>query len=668
MADEKIRVTDLPGTDELRNDGVFLVNQAGVDYKLPATKVLRTDNNLADVDPAQGRNNLNTYSKDETDLRTKLAAKAVPAESITDGLAKTSAGELFVVPQGKDSESSFIYYRNNGSGAIEIAQDAGIGAINAVKARIPINYEDSFIIMADNGPIAIIDQNGTLQVLGLSAETIQANTFQIAVMLSTNIVVLDPKTALPAGSVRADYWPFSVKDNNDKYVMLLDNDSTLHTVQLESGIITIGGKDITTMFEPVTVKPKYPVEPNGVLDGYEHIPYYGQSQVIGTTNGVIHNYDFDPKSFMLNGGLRAFNVDGHDPNIAEDVYYTGLKTVRDRNGETFIPGQDLAYRKFLTVEHPDRDVKPVFTLGGQGGSTVVMINKGTTAYNELIKQWVGAINSIKAAGGTYRNDAMVYAQGGSDDGIATPPQTWEDQVTQLRKDINADVLAQTGVKVDPAYIFPQINNYMRYPALNGKPNIGLRQYDLAINRDGWFGSAPTYINDFIDVAHWTKESQIKVGAYIDRVYRNIITEGGTWKPLHPIKFTVPGDGSVTIKFHLPSGGKLVIDDGTIVNTVAAAGFAGVDGSGATVTPASCTVVGTDTVRLVFTGGTANIKQITYAQTGQIGDPNATDGSGLGRVNGMRGNLRDNAGDSDTIDINGAAYPLHNWCWMFTHNL
>ena len=60
----------------------------------------------------------------------------------------------------------------------------------------------------------------------------------------------------------------------------------------------------------------------------------------------------------------------------------------------------------------------------------------------------------------------------------------------------------------------------------------------------------------------------------------------------------------------------------------------------------------------------------YGQTGQTGDPNAANGSGLGRTNGMRGNLCDTAGNNEKIYVSASEpeYPLHNWCWMFTESM
>lgn len=135
MADEKIRLTELPRADDLRDEGMILANQGGVDYALPATKLVRTDQNLADVDPAISRNNLDVYSKTEADENAKVAPKATPAATIDEGLSKTVSGELFVIPQGEGADRAFVYYRNNGGSAVAVAEEPGAGQVNRVAAQ-----------------------------------------------------------------------------------------------------------------------------------------------------------------------------------------------------------------------------------------------------------------------------------------------------------------------------------------------------------------------------------------------------------------------------------------------------------------------------------------------------------------------------------------------------
>ncbi|HBW3404636.1 TPA: hypothetical protein MEZ06_004976, partial [Klebsiella pneumoniae] len=227
---------------------------------------------------------------------------------------------------------------------------------------------------------------------------------------------------------------------------------------------------------------------------------------------------------------------------------------------------------------------------------------------------------------------------------------------------------RTGVKIDPAWIINQINNYMRYPALNGKPNIGLRQYKMVTDSSSkYYAASPTYICDFIDVAHWTKESQVKVGAYFEKTRRALL-EKGDWKPVHPVLITTSGMMSNAM-FHLPEGAPLQFN----VEYVSAAtnyGFSAAQADGTPIGIDRVRLVSDDTVEIRYTEQPLPGAVLMYGQTGQTGDPNAANGSGLGRTNGMRGNLCDTAGNNEKIYVSASEpeYPLHNWCWMFTESM
>lgn len=77
MADGKVRMTELPPATEIRDEAIILINQGGVDYKAPATMILRADKNLEEVDPQTSRANINVYSTEEVDEISKNSLSAV---------------------------------------------------------------------------------------------------------------------------------------------------------------------------------------------------------------------------------------------------------------------------------------------------------------------------------------------------------------------------------------------------------------------------------------------------------------------------------------------------------------------------------------------------------------------------------------------------------------
>lgn len=598
--------------------------------------------------------------------------------------------------RSQDGSALADEYINNG-GTLEatgrtMPSQASINqALQSVFELIRANELDSFLFLAKNGVVGRLTGAGELECYSVNIQEMKAGDVSItpgdypfAVAAKNGfLLTLDDSAKLrgvEAEFLQATFAGAAFKNGQfafdwqgaNGFLMTLGTDGKLTGIEADFQKLLLDGKDIKEVFSQSSHDEIYPDAP-GILAGYIHTACYGQSQNIGTTNGVIHAVPFDSKSLMFNGGLRSYGTQGYDTSVSQANYYISLKPMYEFSasatyGETYMSGHAIRARSFLDATYPGLDVKKVYTVSGQGGSAIANLKKGTAAYSRTLAQWVALINLVQSMGEAYRCASMVWSQGGSDDGLATNPDTWEADVRQMREDFTADIKSQTGLHVDPPYITNQINNYMRYPALNGKPNIGIRQYKMVTEEgNDFYGSCPTYILDFIDVAHWTKESQVKVGAYNEKVERNLLLTGGTWKPVYPIRITTSGKFS-TVKFNLPEGGNLQFNTDIVNEVPTTLGFSAEQPDGIAIGIDRVRLIANDTIEIRYTETPLPGAVLMYAQTGQIGDPNATDGSGLGRVNGMRGNLCDNAGDNDTITINGLDYPLHNWCWMFTEDM
>lgn len=572
------------------------------------------------------------------------------------------------------------------------SQEAIDHAISLVFNLIRENSLNGYYFMAKNGVIARLNGDGTFECYSVNVSDIKVDGGIITTgalpfsVLANNgyLLTLDESAKLSgveaefieatfAGtSLRNSHFAFDWQGVNG-FLMTLGFDGKLTGIEADFQQLKIDGEDVKNLISKSGEDSIFYPDAPGILAGYIHTACYGQSQNIGTTNGVIHSSPFDSKSLMLNGGLRSYGTGGYDTSVSQANYYTSLKpmyeiSVSSTYGETYMSGHAIRARSFLDAAYPDLDVKKIYTVSGQGGAAIADLIKGTAAYTRTLTQWVALINLVQSMGENYRCASMIWSQGGSDDGLATNPDTWEAAVRQMRSDFTADIKAQTGLHVDPPYITNQINNYMRYPALNGKPNIGIRQYKMVTEEgNDFYGSCPTYILDFIDVAHWTKESQVKVGAYNEKVERNLLLTGGTWKPVHPIKITTSGRFT-TAKFNLPEGGALQFNTDIVNEVPTTFGFSAEQPDGTGIGIDRVRLIANDTVEVRYTSTPLPGAVLMYGQTGQVGDPNASNGSGLGRQNGVRGNLCDNAGDNDKIQINGIDYPLHNWCWMFTEDM
>lgn len=657
-------MSDMDPLYESMKDSAEDMSKAAVEMKQMMTGDINADVNI------EGYGAMPSYAKQVKNRVGEMTRVYTSDEAARTAINEGRIPEGYVVRViGGPDNNQVLFFTNTGGDLIPLLDTGGvqvseptnevinkaISQLEKMGALITVGADDSFLFLAENGAVARIRSDSTLEIYSVEVSNI------IASMLKVSDV-----------KVTTGPYPMAYAADNG-YLLILDDTGKLRGIEADFDILKVQGVDVKDLLPAGdTSQGVYPDAP-GILAGYIHTACYGQSQNIGTTNGVVHGVPFDSKSLMLNGGLRSYGTGGYDTSVSQANYYISLKPMYEFSagasyGETYMSGHAIRARTFLDAAYPGLDVKKVYTVSGQGGAAIANLKKGTAAYSRTLAQWVALINLVQSMGEAYRCASMVWSQGGSDDGLATNPDTWEADVRQMRADFTADIKSQTGLHVDPPYITNQINNYMRYPALNGKPNIGIRQYKMVTEEgNNFYGSCPTYILDFIDVAHWTKESQVKVGAYNEKVERNLLLTGGTWKPVHPIKITTSGRFT-TAKFHLPEGGSLQFNTDIVNEVPTTFGFSAEQPDGTAIGIDRVRLIASDTVEVRYTETPLSGAVLMYAQTGQVGDPNASNGSGLGRQNGVRGNLCDTAGDNDKIQINGLDYPLHNWCWMFTEDM
>lgn len=101
MAEQKVKLTDLPAATDTIDTAQLLVNQNGTDQKLPITHLLRAKNNLSDLaDSDQARANLNVPSVDE--VNDKLAGYIAGKYTFLAGGSLVSRND-FIWDEGSQS-------------------------------------------------------------------------------------------------------------------------------------------------------------------------------------------------------------------------------------------------------------------------------------------------------------------------------------------------------------------------------------------------------------------------------------------------------------------------------------------------------------------------------------------------------------------------------------
>jgi len=104
MAEQKVKLTDLPAATDTVDTAQLLINQNSTDQKLPVTHLLRAKNNLSDLsDIDQARANLSVPSVDE--VNDKLTGFIDGSNTFLAGASLASRTDFIW-----DDESKSWYY------------------------------------------------------------------------------------------------------------------------------------------------------------------------------------------------------------------------------------------------------------------------------------------------------------------------------------------------------------------------------------------------------------------------------------------------------------------------------------------------------------------------------------------------------------------------------
>ncbi|HCF8061383.1 TPA: hypothetical protein NIV08_003278, partial [Klebsiella pneumoniae] len=106
---------------------------------------------------------------------TEFADNKFTFPTTADGLAATTNGQYFRVPQGVDNDTSFIYYQNNSGVAVESAALPGAESIAELNRKI--TYDDLQLIGAlggdDSNACILVDQYGEVFLVGIGGQSLQ---------------------------------------------------------------------------------------------------------------------------------------------------------------------------------------------------------------------------------------------------------------------------------------------------------------------------------------------------------------------------------------------------------------------------------------------------------------------------------------------------------------
>lgn len=382
------------------------------------------------------------------------------------------------------------------------------------------------------------------------------------------------------------------------------------------------------------------------------IPVYGQSLAIGVD--AIRITDFDSLANYAGGRIVTENMDHHFGYFDISPFKQFLKKITRYQKRSF---ELTVYGMAETLaDNTGRDTLICIFPGGQDGTIISELGKGSKTYNKFLHDIETAYQSAQKRGWDFVMPALCWMQGETD--VTSYPGTdYRELLLQFVNDINQDVKQITGQQQDIEVICYQSNPVTRAKDFNplayNCPETIVPETQLELVRDHptFHASGPMYPYDFVnEIIHIDGASQKKHGVLAALAALDIIKQQKHQRGLLPIKAQCQ-DKEVVIDFNIPCP-PLTFDTIQVTNP----GHYGFS----VITPDNRDIVENvilqdGRVRLLC-GESPKDCRVRYAING--------DKMVSGRLHGPRGNLRDSQGDSITITIQGKIYPIHNWCYQF----
>lgn len=302
---------------------------------------------------------------------------------------------------------------------------------------------------------------------------------------------------------------------------------------------------------------------------------------------------------------------------------------------------------------------------GQGGTRLELLSKGTTRYNEQLEMYLAAYSLAQSRGLSYSVGIIGFVQGESNYNADTSRIDYKNMMVQLKRDFDADIQGITKQDFVPLMVTYQTASHFLASTRRNHTNIALAQLDAHRENVDIVMACSMYSIEYLsDNLHLTADSSLQLGKYLGKAaYKTMqYAKGLSDKPFNPLEPTqVIWQGKVIdIAFNIPEG-SLTLDTTLIAQTYNYGFDIWLDGVVQENVISSVSIIEKNRVRIILNQAYENAV-LSYAR-GRPTDPVAS-----GPVNGPRGNLRDQAGDTDNyLDSKNVRRYMHNWCVIFQYS-
>lgn len=386
--------------------------------------------------------------------------------------------------------------------------------------------------------------------------------------------------------------------------------------------------------------------PKRTIAQYNGMHGYGQSLGVGATATDILSTSQPYANKTFSTGPRMDSPATSIIPLVEQFNSPSSDGYNNR-GETFCSGAaNYASRLMMLQKNVNPQDHMIFaSAAGHGGYRLDQLKKGTAWYDFFLRH----ITETKRLVGSesYQVQATPWTQGENDalTSQQTPKSIYKPELSQLQKDISADVKRITGQIDDVVFITYQ----MSYAARTW-PDQALAQLELVQENDSFGLSTPMYHMHYAsDSVHLTNVGYKWLGAYIGRAYTQFVVDNRKPDFINPLSAQLIDD-EIHISFNVPKL-PLVLDTTTLAVTTNH-GFK----------------VMNDAVEIAITSVTASdnavVLQLASTPSNDVKVRYALDylGVGINLTGGASGNLRDST--TDSVMIAGVEKPLYHVCPHF----
>lgn len=402
-----------------------------------------------------------------------------------------------------------------------------------------------------------------------------------------------------------------------------------------------------------------------VTPGYDNL-MLGNSVRSGAASGgafkPVGGAEFKPLQAVVQRHLKAMEI-----LTPADTSALG-KHAQEEGESVEVGAANMARRLYLDQQGNPQHLLLVSNAATSGRSVSQLVKGGD--YDEY-KRVLGAVKQAKTLAdeqeASYSVSAFFWLQGEFDyshtNGGINDKDRYKGYMRQLRSDLNADTaVAMAQQQQMPAFFTYQTD--AKSSVKDGSLAIGMAQWELAQEEDGWYLVGPVY--PYVDKGtHLAANGYRWFGQMLGRAYHRVVIEGRNWLPLSPAKATAVGK-EIYVDFLVPHP-PLAFDQpyiGHMARDVENKGFMVVDSLGR-VPVASVDIAADTVIRLTLGRELAADARLVYAgfETGGAGQLRDSDPAVADSVYeylpqaGM-------PGEANISALVGKPYPLHNWSIAF----